>query len=436
MTIRTLLSRLAIASLLLVCLPALAQQPITYQGQLRQAGTPFTGMADLEFRLYDSLSGGIQVGPALTRADWPIEDGLFQVELDFGTGSFGPDPRWLEIIVDGTLLEPRQRVQAAPMAMFALAGNEGPPGPAGPVGPTGPPGPEGPPGDSQWAVDGTSTYYDQGNVGIGTDVPLARLHVQRNSTISAPQLALVEDDDDYARMSFSNTAPTTRFWSLAALTRGADPVDDRFNIFSSVAGDVLSATGQGRVGISTINPSATLDVNGSVRLRGLGHDRSQPQTVVVDAAGNLSTSPLRRITVPAAAFRTLRDDVGFFLSIEHIYINDAGDTTPLFAPLILPDGARIESVVATTSDNRPDANLRIVVIRDGLVPGDSSEVVASIETSGSAPVISFPSATGLDHVVDGATSQYYIQVNPRPSGAAWDGSSNLRTYAVTIAYRL
>lgn len=34
---------------------------ITYQGQLRQSGAPFTGLADLEFRLYDQSAGGTQI---------------------------------------------------------------------------------------------------------------------------------------------------------------------------------------------------------------------------------------------------------------------------------------------------------------------------------------------------------------------------------------
>ena len=39
----------------------------TYQGQLRLSGEPFTGMADLEFRLYDQLSDGTQIGGAQSR---------------------------------------------------------------------------------------------------------------------------------------------------------------------------------------------------------------------------------------------------------------------------------------------------------------------------------------------------------------------------------
>ncbi|MCA1779880.1 MAG: hypothetical protein LC637_10990 [Xanthomonadaceae bacterium] len=122
---------------------------ITYQGQLRQTGQPFTGMADLEFRLFDALSGGSQVGDTQIRPDWPVEDGLFQVELDFGLAAFTDQLRYLEVRVDGSPLNPRQAIRPSPMALFALGGNEGPPGPAGSVGPAGPqgdPGPEGPAG--------------------------------------------------------------------------------------------------------------------------------------------------------------------------------------------------------------------------------------------------------------------------------------------------
>jgi hypothetical protein len=104
---------------------------ITYQGQLRQGGESFTGLANLEFRLYDQLAGGSQVGPTQSRVNWPVEDGLFQVELDFGANAFTSQARFLEVRVNGTPLSPRQAVRPSPMALFALAGNEGPAGPPG-----------------------------------------------------------------------------------------------------------------------------------------------------------------------------------------------------------------------------------------------------------------------------------------------------------------
>jgi hypothetical protein len=158
---------------------------ITYQGQLRQAGEPFTGTANLEFRLWNQLAGGSQVGSSQTRLNWPVEDGLFQVELDFGLAAFTEQVRYLEVRVNGAPLSPRQAIRPSPMALFALGGNEGPagpqgdPGPAGPqgpqgtagpagpagpqgqTGPAGPQGPEGPPGTSPFTLDpvtGTIEY--------------------------------------------------------------------------------------------------------------------------------------------------------------------------------------------------------------------------------------------------------------------------------------
>ncbi len=146
--------------LILALQPAAAQDTtITYQGQLRQSAAPFTGMADLEFRLFDQISGGSQIGSTQTRDDWPVEDGLFQVELDFGLAAFTEQVRYLEVRVDGNPLSPRQAIRPAPMALFALDGNEGPVGPtgpqgaAGPVGPAGPQGPQGPEGSSPFTLD-------------------------------------------------------------------------------------------------------------------------------------------------------------------------------------------------------------------------------------------------------------------------------------------
>jgi hypothetical protein len=177
---------------------------ITYQGQLQEAGGPFNGTANLEFRLFDQPSGGNQVGLTQTRDDWPVENGLFQVELDFGAAAFGQQARYLEVRINGSALTPRHAVRPSPLALFALDGNEGPagpqgdPGPEGPIGPigpqgdtgpegptgpagpqgdTGPVGPDGPPGDSHWILDETTTYYLDGRVGIGTDNPMGLMHV-------------------------------------------------------------------------------------------------------------------------------------------------------------------------------------------------------------------------------------------------------------------
>ena len=134
-----MLHPLLLMALLLAPLSAVAQDTtISYQGQLKLSGAPFTGEADIRFELFDALTSGSQVGPTLIRPAVPVEDGIFQVELDFGDMAFGADVRYLELEVEGTILAPRQPIRPAPTALFALDGNPGPPGPEGPQGPPGP----------------------------------------------------------------------------------------------------------------------------------------------------------------------------------------------------------------------------------------------------------------------------------------------------------
>ena len=117
---------------LLLCAQALAQDTtFTYQGQLSRDGERFNGLVDLEFRIFDALSGGTQIGPTVLRPQQPVEDGLFQVELDFGFEPFFTTGRFIDIRADGAALLPRQPIRPAPMAVYALSGSAGPQGPPG-----------------------------------------------------------------------------------------------------------------------------------------------------------------------------------------------------------------------------------------------------------------------------------------------------------------
>ncbi len=97
----------------------------TYQGQLSDGGSPASGAYDFEFALYDALTGGIQVGSTVTLNDVAVSDGLFTVELDFGS-VFDGTALWLQIGVRPgnssgayTPLDPRQTLTATPYATYA-----------------------------------------------------------------------------------------------------------------------------------------------------------------------------------------------------------------------------------------------------------------------------------------------------------------------------
>ena len=148
---RTLLA----ASLLLAfsCANAAPQSTaFTYQGRLSANGNAANGNFDLTFKLFDAVIGGNQIGTTITMTAFPVLNGAFTTDLDF-PGTFSGSQRWVEVSVGGQTLSPRQPVNTAPVAQYALTGNAGPlgaTGATGPVGPTGAPstaaGPTGPTG--------------------------------------------------------------------------------------------------------------------------------------------------------------------------------------------------------------------------------------------------------------------------------------------------
>jgi len=100
-----------------------------------------------------------------TLGEVDVIDGYFTVSLDFGSDVFNGDARWLEIGVRlgdledpnvYTTLSPRQEITPTPYALYAKTAGGG---------------------GSLWQVNGTSIYYNNGKVGIGTSNPAAKLDV-------------------------------------------------------------------------------------------------------------------------------------------------------------------------------------------------------------------------------------------------------------------
>ncbi len=120
--------RMAIYTAIMLSIPTTADAqstPFTYQGLLKDGGSPANGDFDMVFTLWNDpvLSAPAnQVGPTLSfdgaggnPPPVTITNGLFTVLLDFGA-AYNGDKRWLEIGVSGTTLSPRQELTAAPYA--------------------------------------------------------------------------------------------------------------------------------------------------------------------------------------------------------------------------------------------------------------------------------------------------------------------------------
>lgn len=97
----------------------------TYQGRLASSssGEPVAGPCDFEFSLWDDGAAGNQVGNTQTSPNVALDNGYFDVGLDFGGAVFQGDARYLQIAVrcpagsgSYTVLSGRVELTAAPYA--------------------------------------------------------------------------------------------------------------------------------------------------------------------------------------------------------------------------------------------------------------------------------------------------------------------------------
>lgn len=245
----------------------------SYQGRLNQNGNPATGVYDLRFTAYNSLTAPTPAGGPISINSVPVSNGLFTVMLDFGTGLFTGPQRWLEIgmrtngAASFTILEPRQMVTAVPYAMHAgtasnVAGSvvktlnglrddvslaAGANVTISPAGNTLTITAAGAGGSGIWSVDNNNAYYTAGNVSVGTGIATHRL------TVAAP---------DQETMRLLNS--TTGFGQGARLNFGdgdyvfiEEDLDDRLQIQAN-----RIAVMGGNVGIGTATPNHRLSISG------------------------------------------------------------------------------------------------------------------------------------------------------------------------------
>ena len=99
---------------------------LSYQGFVRDGANAANGNYDFEFALFDSLSGGNQIGSTISRGGVVVSNGSFAVTLDFGI-QFPGNERFIEIRMRVTgggpfiTLSPRQAVTSSPYSIRSLS---------------------------------------------------------------------------------------------------------------------------------------------------------------------------------------------------------------------------------------------------------------------------------------------------------------------------
>src|SRR5215204_5677654 len=98
-----------------------------YQGKLSDSGAAANGTFQMQFKLFDSLAGGGQIGATLADVPVTATNGVFSVKLDFGANALSGANRWLEIDVrrnageSYTTLSPREQIASSPYAVRTLS---------------------------------------------------------------------------------------------------------------------------------------------------------------------------------------------------------------------------------------------------------------------------------------------------------------------------
>jgi trimeric autotransporter adhesin len=179
-----------------------------------------------------------------------------------------------------------------PQGEQGLAGADGAVGPQGPQGIQGPSGPEGPAGDGLWTESGTDVYYASGNVGINNPAPDYLLDVwlrpgSKGVTIGGENETYpITAEGDYSLATgFGTTASGVRSIATGSRTTASGEISTAMGRDIEAQGIATFGIGLrfdntppvitqpntmaimgGQVGIATVDPQATLDVNGAVRI--------------------------------------------------------------------------------------------------------------------------------------------------------------------------
>jgi hypothetical protein len=100
----------------------------TYQGLISDGGVLAHGYYDFVFKVYDSPTGGAQVGNTNEENNRLVDYGRLTTYVDPGPGTFTGGRRWLEVAIRPaggggyTILAPRQEITAAPYALGLVPG--------------------------------------------------------------------------------------------------------------------------------------------------------------------------------------------------------------------------------------------------------------------------------------------------------------------------
>jgi trimeric autotransporter adhesin len=162
-----------------------------------------------------------------------------------------------------------------------------------------------------------------GKVGIGTTNPNASLEIKSTSFPSSPSLKLYDNNViGYSRLQFQNASGPS-YWQIAGLNSTVN-ANEVLTFSNSASGDLMSITGDGKVGVGTTNPTEKLSVTTLTNTTGITHTDGTIKlgTFVGGSAnggyfGTVSNHPLHFYTNDGSAQVTLLQNGNFGIGITN-----------------------------------------------------------------------------------------------------------------------
>ncbi len=242
---------------------------INYQGKLTDGGgSAITGPVNITFRLYNVVSGGTALWSE-THASLAVTNGLFNVILGESTPltlDFD-DQYWIELVVGGETLTPREKLAAVSYAHRAVYADTA----EFIVGGGLPSGTENQTirrNASDWEATSDLVVTSAGNVGIGTTSPDVALDIDEDG-MGIPKAAEVAAAFTIDGSCFLNVLSTDDQAGILFGDAGDPDVgkliydnNDNAMKFSTNTSERMRITNTGNVGIGTTAPSTDLHIYG------------------------------------------------------------------------------------------------------------------------------------------------------------------------------
>jgi hypothetical protein len=376
------------------------ESTFTYQGRLMEGGSPANGTYSIDAKLWTAVSGGTQIGATLSFPSVGVGDGLFTLELDFGTVAFDNSNRWLEVIVNGMPLAPRQPITRTP-----------------------------------YAIQTRGIFVDDNlNVGIGTDNPRTTLHV-RSGDVGSPftllgNLMIERNNNNLITMM----TPANRFSGIvfgrpgsttAELQHGAIIYNEAGSLVDTMqfrtAGNLtrMVIDENGRVGIGVTNPAEEFHIVGDSRFDG--------QTLFLDRA--YAIADLQVNGLEDGAFVVGSNDQGLKMDVDTIQAMNF----ITFEGTHIPSTLELNPAGGTVAVANPNFGLDGSLKVGGGGIGTNSVSIGDVDDNGQLQVNTttlrvLPGEDGFVGI-NIFTPAFQLHVNGsagKPGGGSWSNSSDVR----------